>query len=156
MMMRKILIICTFCLLAIGTCFAQNGENSVKNYGKSMTADGAVDVAEIPELMTGKDSLQVKVTGSVVDVCQMRGCWMTLRIDDETTVRVRFKDYAFFVPKDISGKTAVVQGVATRRTVPVDELRHLAGDEGKSQAEIDAIKAPAEEWTMTAEGVLIQ
>lgn len=54
-------------------------------------------------------------------------------------MKVKFKDYAFFMPKDCAGKKAVVDGYAYTQTTSVEELKHLAGDAGKPQAEIDAI-----------------
>ena len=45
----------------------------------------------------------LKLTGEVGSVCQKAGCWMILR-DGETTARITFKDYSFFVPKNIGGK----------------------------------------------------
>ncbi|MGA1464178.1 MAG: hypothetical protein DA446_05805 [Bacteroidetes bacterium] len=47
--------------------------------------------------------------GEVTQVCQSKGCnlWLT---DGEQQVRIRFKDYAFFVPTNSAGKEAVVRG----------------------------------------------
>ena len=154
--MKKVLFLLLLGFISLAYCYGQSNKPTIKNYGKSIDITGVHRAAEIPTLLAEKDSLQVKVEGNIVDVCQMRGCWMTLRIDDQTSVRVRFKDYGFFVPKDISGKTAIVQGVIKKRTVSVAELKHLAGDEGKSKAEIAAIRHPADEWTLVAEGVLVK
>jgi hypothetical protein len=46
--------------------------------------------------------------------------------------------------------------VAVKEMVSVEDLRHLAEDAGKSEAEIEAITHPREELTFVAEGVIIQ
>ncbi|MDZ7650620.1 MAG: DUF4920 domain-containing protein [Cytophagales bacterium] len=57
--------------------------------------------------------------------------------------RVTFKDYGFFVPTTgAEGKEVVFSGIAKRKITDVATLRHFAEDEGKSQAEIDAITDP--------------
>jgi hypothetical protein len=70
-------------------------------------------------------------------------------------MRVTFKDYGFFMPKDISGKSVVIDGYAYIETTSVDILRHYAEDAGKSKAEIEAIKEPLRELSYEAAGVLL-
>ena len=55
------------------------------------------------------------------------------------------KDYAFFVPTALEGKTVVLEGSAESKTTSVKELQHYAEDAKKSQAEIDAITEPKTE-----------
>jgi hypothetical protein len=75
---------------------------------------------------------------------------------DGTTMRVKFKDYGFFVPKDCAGKTAIMEGRAFFRTVSVDELKHYAEDAGKSKEEIEKIKEPQKALAFEAEGVILK
>ena len=81
---------------------------------------------------------------------------MTIDLGNDELMRVKFKDYGFFVPKDAAGKTAIMQGVAKNEIVGVDELRHLAEDAGKPEKEINAIDKPTQELTFVAEGVIIK
>lgn len=71
-------------------------------------------------------------------------------------MRVTFKDYGFFVPKDLEGEQVVMEGVLKRSVSSVDEQRHYAEDAGKSAAEIAAIQQPDTAYTFEAVGVLIQ
>ena len=48
-----------------------------------------------------------------------------------------------------------MQGYAYRSVTPVDELKHLAQDAGKTQEEIEAITEPKEELKFLASGVLL-
>jgi hypothetical protein len=70
-------------------------------------------------------------------------------------MRVTFKDYAFFMPKDLSGKRVVVDGFARVETTSVEVLRHYAEDAKKTPAEITAITEPKREVSFEAAGVLI-
>jgi hypothetical protein len=80
----------------------------------------------------------VRVDGMVSGVCQRKGCWMTLR-DGGDQVRVRFRDYGFFVPLDASGRTAAVEGTARVEVTSESLRRHLAEDAGKPAAEVAKI-----------------
>ena len=70
-------------------------------------------------------------------------------------MRVRFKDYAFFVPKDLSGKTAVLDGYAYNNITSVAQLRHYAQDAGKSEAEIEKITEPEVNLEYEAQSVIV-
>ncbi|MEN0048567.1 MAG: DUF4920 domain-containing protein, partial [Bacteroidota bacterium] len=67
----------------------------------------------------------------------------------------KFKDYGFFVPKDISGRQVIMEGYAYREVTPVEELRHYAKDDGMSEEEIAAITEPEEEFKFMASGVIL-
>jgi hypothetical protein len=125
-------------------------------YGaKTTTATGAVDIAQLPAQLAQNDSIQTKVIAKVLDVCPKKGCWMKLQINDSTTAFVKMKDYGFFVPMDMIGKTIVLDGEAKLKTTSVDELRHYAEDAKKPQAEIDAINQPQKEIRLTATGIVV-
>ena len=129
---------------------------STGSYGAEITADNAVPVASLSQSMVGKDSMDIKVQGEIEEVCQKKGCWMTMQLANGDKMRIVFKDYEFFVPKDASGKQAVLQGTAKRKTTSVEDLKHYAEDEGKSAEEIAAITQPKEEIEFVAEGVIIR
>ncbi len=50
------------------------------------------------------DTLNVTFKGDVASVCKKKGCWMNVSLENGKEVMVKFKDYAFFVPKDIGVK----------------------------------------------------
>jgi hypothetical protein len=143
-------------LFSATSLFAQEPLPSVGKFGNTIDGKGAMEAKKLPKKMKSSESLEVKVKGEIVDVCQAKGCWMTIDMGNNETMRVKFKDYGFFVPKDAAGKIAILQGVALREMVSVEDLKHLAEDAGKSEAEIDAITHPKEELTFVAEGVIIQ
>lgn len=124
-------------------------------YGKAITADGAFKVSQLPVFLHGKDSADVKIEAKVVAVCPKMGCWMKLEMPDQSTVFVDMKDYGFFVPTDLKGKTVAIAGVARKEIVSVQELQHIASDAKKSKKEIEAITEPKEELLLTATGIVV-
>ncbi len=132
-----------------------NPSDSTRSYGKAITGDGAVNINNLAANPDKANGYTGKVTGVVTSVCQNKGCWMTLDTGNGKSVMVTFKDYGFFVPKDITGKTVVMDGKAELRTVSIDEQKHLAGDAGKSQSEIDKITTSKQELRFEADGVLV-
>jgi hypothetical protein len=128
-----------------------------KHFGEKISADQAMAYDDLIKTLQGKDSLEAKVLGTVEDVCQMKGCWMNLvsTRPEQPALFVQFKDYGFFMPKDISGRKVVIQGYAYRSVTSVEQLRHYAEDAGKSPVEIQAITKPKEELKFLASGVLL-
>lgn len=124
-------------------------------YGAQTTATGAVDIAQLPAELAKNDSIQTKVIAKVLDVCPKKGCWMKVQINDSTTAFVKMKDYGFFVPLDIIGKTVVLDGEAKMKTTSVNELRHYAEDAKKPASEIEAITEPKKEIRLLASGILV-
>jgi Domain of unknown function (DUF4920) len=127
-----------------------------KVYGADVTEEGAQPMTALPVVLGQQDSAKVKLIGEATDVCQAKGCWMTLQTADGKKMRVRFKDYAFFVPKDTKGKTVVVDGWAHREEISVADQQHYAKDAGKSAKEVAAITQPEQQLTFMADGVLIK
>jgi len=124
-------------------------------YGSNVNVAGAVPVDELPQLLKGEQPKMVKVKGTVMDVCPKMGCWLSLEMPDKSNVFVKMKDYGFFVPTELKGKTVVVDAEAKVLKTSVEELKHYAEDAKKSQQEIDAIKAPKEEIRLTATGITV-
>jgi hypothetical protein len=148
--MKKILV----ALFVVSTQFV--AAQDVQHYGKKIDENGAISMSELMEKTADGKELQVKVYGKVEEVCQTKGCWMLINKGDGTTMRVKFKDYGFFVPKNCAGKTAILEGKAFFRMVSVDELKHYAEDAGKSKEEIEAIKNPEKALAFEAEGVILK
>jgi hypothetical protein len=124
-------------------------------FGAGTTADHAFEVTQLPEFLKDKENAEVKVIARVKDVCPKKGCWMSLEMPDKSTVFVKMKDYGFFVPLEMIGKTIVIDGEAKKIVTSVAELKHYAEDAKKTQEEIDAITEPKEEIRLTAKGILV-
>jgi hypothetical protein len=131
-----------------------------KSFGDKMTVDGAVAydmiMPKLQKLKAAEKIENLKIVGTVENVCKVKGCWMNVLSDKGApSMFVKFKDYGFFMPKDIAGKKVVMQGYAFKEVTDVATLRHFAEDEGKSKAEIEKITQPKEEYKFMASGVVI-
>ncbi|QSE96828.1 DUF4920 domain-containing protein [Fulvivirga lutea] len=128
-----------------------------QQFGDQLSDQEIVNVVELPILMADQDSAYLKVRGTISATCKMKGCWMTIQGPDENDIRITFKDYAFFVPKEgMEGKTVTFEGTVKRAVTDVATLRHFAQDAGKSEAEIQSIIEPKEEYSFIASGVFIE
>jgi len=127
-------------------------------FGDSISNEKALTAAQMlakyQTLKTG-DTLAVKFTTKINEICQNKGCWMTLDLGQNQQAFVKFKDYGFFVPMNAQNREVVVEGKAFIEETPVNELKHYAEDEGKSKAAIDSITTPKKELKFLAHGVLI-
>jgi hypothetical protein len=117
--------------------------------------DGLNGEQFLSEFSKEEDSIYVKLQGEISTVCQKKGCWMNMALNENKELFVRFKDYDFFVPLNCSGREAVIEGWAYKEVISVEELKHFAYDEGLSEEEIDAITEPKETYSFMAEGVVI-
>lgn len=129
---------------------------------KSFGAEFAKDQVLSKEEMLAKyqsmnlgDTLQVKFTSEIKNVCQKKGCWMTLDLSQDAQSFVKFKDYTFFVPMNVANHQAIVSGKAFVEETSVDALKHEAKDAGKTQEEIEQITEPVKNYRFEATGVLI-
>ena len=121
----------------------------------TMTAADAVPSTELLAYMDGRDSIEAKVAGEVAEVCQKKGCWMSVELDNGESMHVSY-NYEFLLPMNCAGKEMVMQGTAFYDTIPVSHLKHLAEDAGKSEAEIAEITEPKPTLSFLATGVMIK
>lgn len=125
------------------------------SYGENIEEGSVIENTQIQNLFATKGKFNAKLEAKVTDVCQMKGCWMKLDIGNEKEIMVNFKDYSFFVPKNIIGKKVVVSGDAFKRNISVDELKHYARDRGENESAISLIVEPKEIYSLTAKGVIL-
>jgi hypothetical protein len=152
-----------FSLLFVGFLFWVSCKTTPAVPGDSFGAgvskpESAITFAEVSTRLDSLDSLNVVVRAKVSEVCQAKGCWMNL-VDPTSTAQgelfVQFKDYGFFMPKDLAGKEVIVEGKAYKEQTSVEELKHYAEDAGKSAEEIAAITEPVTEKKFMASGVVL-
>ncbi len=162
--MKKIIALIVF-FLALTCCKKEiiSIENEKQDkytfFGDSISDEKAISTDEMMtqfEKLKAGDTLNVKFKSKIKSVCQKKGCWMTLVLPNEKEAFVKFKDYAFFVPKNAQDEEVIVNGKAFVSIESVDELKHYAKDEGKSQAAIDSIVTPKTTYSFMADGVLIK
>ena len=124
-------------------------------YGDSVINENIIQLASLQSKMKGETKKELKLRGQVKEVCQNKGCWMTMDLGNGESIRVTFKDYKIFVPKDLGGKEVVLDGFAYLDTASVESQQHYAKDAGKSEAEIAAITTPKVQLAYEAKGVVV-
>tara|TARA_B100000965_G_C19541886_1_gene735960 strand:+ start:65 stop:520 length:456 start_codon:yes stop_codon:yes gene_type:complete len=151
--MKKILY-----TLFIATIISCSVESNKGIFGdQNINEEGKINGQELLVALSENDSVQVKVEATINSICQKKGCWMYVDLNEETEMLVRFKDYGFFVPMDASGNTAVIEGMAKVDTLSVEWLKHLKEDANAPQEEIDAITEPKIMYSIAeATGVIIK
>tara|TARA_B100000925_G_scaffold85320_1_gene61058 strand:+ start:815 stop:1264 length:450 start_codon:yes stop_codon:yes gene_type:complete len=147
--MRIYILTIFFTLLTIFSC---NNNDVYFNYG------GQIDLADESIFFSSiEDDLSIsKVEGEIIDVCPKKGCWMNVKVAEDTLF-VKFKDYGFFVPTDgVQGKKVYMSGEIFKDTISVARLRHYAEDAKKPESEIMSITEPEFMLNMIADGVAIK
>ena len=155
--MKKILVGFSMILFAVAA-HAQPPAGDAKKgdwYGEKISADGAINIADIPAKLEANPVLDTKIQGKILEVCPKKGCWIKLQVNETTTAMVKMKDYGFFLPVSAVGKTVVLDGKVELKTTSVEELKHYAEDAKKTPEEIAAITAPKKEISVMAKGIVI-
>ncbi|MEM9721499.1 MAG: DUF4920 domain-containing protein [Bacteroidota bacterium] len=145
--MKKIFLFCLSVAMS-ATLYAQTGvpadsvsaDGLMSFHGQRISTNDAIPAEKLSEklgLLDLKKVEDLKLSGSVEACCQAKGCWMSMKINGEQEMMVKFRDYGFFVPIESAGKTAVVQGTLVKETTSVEELRHYAIDGGMSPEEAE-------------------
>ena len=142
---------------------AQNKKNQETNlkvsfYGDTInykSPNSAGEALKKLKSIKSKDTLQLTFQSKTTGVCKKKGCWMTLDTPEDKDITVTFKDYGFFVPKDLDNQRVIVKGKGFLKEVSIDEQKHYAKDAGKSKEAIAAINSPKKEYRFIATGVAI-
>lgn len=133
-----------------------NKENYL-SIGEKITEQEAVNkeaMAALYDAMKPGDTVNVKFSSTVNEVCQSKGCWMKMDLGEKEAM-IKFKDYAFFMPKDIAGKEVILNGKAFIEEMSIEDQKHFAEDAGKSEDEIADIKENKRTLSFISDGVLI-
>ncbi len=130
-------------------------------YGDEINMKEPMTLAELTAKMADQDELKdVLVEGEIVSTCAHKGCWMTIQNGADEPMRVRFKDYAFFVPTEgAEGKKTMFEGKAFKEEVSVDWQHHYIDDSNTTDTEKEKLKAaitePKDVVSFEATGVVI-
>ena len=128
-------------------------------YGAGVPENIAYNVQSIDQVIKSlkkKNEIdRVTIKGKVTAVCPKKGCWVTLENTQNVEVFVKMKDYVFFLPQNIAGKTILLDAKVTKQETSVKELRHYAEDAGKSKEEIAKITKPKVEIRVLANGIKV-
>lgn len=155
-------------LLGFVSCGQQDKQNPARKnvpdtvkystYGSKLDTVNTITASELIGLYQGiaaSDTIPAKFEGEVTEVCQAKGCWIKVALQEGQEVMVTFKDYAFFVPKDITGKHIIVNGSAFLSQMSIEDQQHFARDSGSDEEAIAAIEKSRMSYRFEADGVLL-
>ncbi|HYX33762.1 MAG TPA: DUF4920 domain-containing protein [Oligoflexus sp.] len=127
--------------------------HAAENFGKLTLAESSARPLKsvVAEYKEGS-ATPVLVKGTVKKVCEKEGCWMTLE-DGGEQVRVFFKNHSFVVTNKLKDKTALAEGLLTKKVRSVSDQKHLLKDAGESAQAIDAVKADKIFYEFEATGI---
>jgi hypothetical protein len=154
--MNRIATACAALLLAASLAPAAG----VTTYGKPLTVKETTKVSDILASPGKYDGKRVKIEGPVVDVCQMRGCWIKIGGDkDFESLTFKVDDGVITFPMSARGKTALVEGIVSVTTQSVEEQKkhgeHMAKEQGKA-FDPASVKGPKTVILLKGEGAEIR
>lgn len=169
----KTLILLTTLFISLNIAQAKKIEAKSNTFGEkiSVPKSGVKSVTEaLSELSKSetKELKEVYLKGEIESVCKSKGCWLTLKGFDgkgddscakaaqggasQKDLRVVFKDYGFFVPKDLQG-SVVLKGSVKSEKLSAKQVKHFLKDMKCSKKIIKSVKAPIYRYRMIADGL---
>ncbi|MGH1471387.1 MAG: DUF4920 domain-containing protein [Cellvibrionaceae bacterium] len=118
------------------------------SHSQSMSIEKAIQFYEHD---VSKDKKPALITAQVISICETKGCWMGLETEAED-IRVTFKNYGFFVPPTLVGKTVDIQGTIKKVTLSLKDTKHYVKDAG---GDPETVTEPKIEYQIIATGVQI-
>jgi hypothetical protein len=125
-------------------------------FGKAVDTAHVLDPDEAVAQLANSSNLICTINGTVEQVCQAEGCWLKLKMKDNTSLLVRTRDHSFTVPKDLAGRMVYVAGTAHMDTTDVATLQDYAKDEGKPDSVIAMITQPEISPVVEADGIFVK
>ena len=111
-MIKKITITTILMLIFVNLSFSMDNEILTNTYGKPITLNSVIPISNIldnPHEFLGDTVL---VRGTVIDVCEKRGCWMELTSDSAfQSIKVKVKPGEVVFPMSAKGGVALIEGV---------------------------------------------
>lgn len=125
---------------------------TAEQYGAPIQAKSPLSLQAAIKQLDDKPKADVLIESKVDAVCVVKGCWMALT-DTGGDVRVTFKDYGFFVPSSIIGKTVLVEGTLEKVVMSLEDTKHYVKDAGGDPS---TVTQPRTEYRIVANGVKVK
>ena len=131
--MKNVVLLALLACLAFGCAPpASQGDQ----YGEAPTLSEITPISSILENPDAHLGKMVLVEGKVLNVCEMRGCWMELAGDQPfQTLRVKVDDGVIVFPMTAQGKTARAQGELYKIDMTVEQHRAYLAHQAEERGE---------------------
>ena len=154
----------TMLILVLGgaTIFSSGCAARYTHFGQPMTLADS-DTMPIETLMASADSYnnkQVRVSGTVAEVCQHKGCWINMKPESGgDALFVKFtcpvEPDARLIPLEAVGRPVIVEGKLTVEEISEDEAKHYAQDAGMTEEDIAKITGPQKRLRIASPAAMI-
>ena len=105
-------------------------------FGKPLTLTELTKVSEIeksPQSFVGK---RVLISGTVVEVCSTRGCWMDIASDTPfQNIQIKVVDGEIVFPMEAKGRNARVEGIVEKLELSHEQALEWAKHKAMEQGE---------------------
>ena len=156
--LRTSAVALAFTTLAASATMAQ----SAKLYGKALTLNVKTPISSILKDPSAYNGKRVQVEGTIVEVCEERGCWIRISSDKEfEAIRFKVEDGVITFPMEARGKTVLAEGVVTVKTLTreqaIEQARMVAKERGTlAQFDPSKIKTGATDIEVAGEGARVK
>lgn len=99
-----------------------------RQFGGALTDLAPTALSAISASPTSYDGQTVRTEGTIARVCQRRGCWMELRADGTEPIRVPMAGHSFFLPRDVEGHAATIEGRVQLTPLTPERRAHLESE----------------------------
>lgn len=106
-------------------------ESSGRKFGGEFTDAKLVTLRDVLERPEGFEGKPVKLEGTIAEVCQAEGCWLTLA-EGERQITVNMARHSFFVPKNSSGQHVLIEGKVVRKMLTKEQIEERRAEGAKS------------------------
>jgi hypothetical protein len=103
-------------------------------YGEPLTLTTLTPVSQIVAAPAGFIGERVLIEGTVVDVCDDKGCWMDIESGD-AMIQVKVDDGVIVFPTTAKGKTALVEGLVEQRDLTAEQAFAAAAHRAEEKGE---------------------
>jgi hypothetical protein len=123
-------------------------------YGQKPDTLTVMAASKVEAFMGKKTRITTAIEGKVLRVTKTKGGWFEMDAGDGKIIAAHFKDYNVTLPKELTGRTVIIDGVAQKLFI-ADDLQHLAGDTvtGKKQHQVKT--DPKRKVTFEVKGLLV-
>ena len=103
-------------------------------YGTKPDSSAMQEATKLEAFMGKKTRISTTIKGRVIKVTKQKGGGFTIDAGKGKIIAAHFKNYDVTIPKALSGRYIITQGVAAKQFM-ADDLQHFAGDTvtGKKQ-----------------------
>lgn len=110
-------------------------EDGSRVFGSELSDRETTPLATIVQEPDRFDGQVVKTEGTIAQVCQRMGCWMEITAGEGgQAVRVPMAGHSFFLPRDVAGRRATVEGTVEVAELDAETREHLE-EEGARAAD---------------------